>query len=72
MTNVVQTLKAQCAAIGTNLTEVCREAGVPRQTPERWKVKEPMTIKILRKIEATISKKAIEFKAKQGITEKVI
>lgn len=59
MTNIVTTLKAQAAAAGTNLTEICRRAKVPRQTVERWK-KEPKTIKLLRKLEAEIAKARLE------------
>jgi hypothetical protein len=59
MTNIVTTLKAQAAAAGTNLTEICRRANVPRQTVERWK-KEPKTIKLLRKLEAEIAKARLE------------
>lgn len=54
MTNIVKTLKVKAAAAGTNLTRICKNAGVPRQTVERWKNKEPKTITILRKLEAEI------------------
>lgn len=62
MTNIVDTLKAKAAAAGTNLTAICREAGVPRQTIERWK-EEPKTIRLLRKLEAAID--AAKSKQKQ-------
>jgi transcriptional regulator with XRE-family HTH domain len=54
--NIVQTLKIKAAAAGSNLTEICRRAGVNRQTVEQWKDDEPKTLKILRKIEAEIEK----------------
>lgn len=57
-TNIVLTLKAKCAAIGTNITQICKDAGVPRQTVERWKVEEPKTIVLLRKIEEAIEERA--------------
>lgn len=60
MTNIVTTLKAKAAAAGTNLTAICRAAGVPRQTVERWKNKEPKTIALLRKLEAEIEKARAE------------
>jgi hypothetical protein len=65
MTNIVTILKAKAAAAGTNITEICRRAHVPRQTVERWKNEEPLTIKLLRKIESEIEKAAAEQKAKQ-------
>jgi len=52
--NIVQSLKTKAAAAGTNLTEVCRVAGISRQTVERWKDEEPKTLQIIRKLEATI------------------
>lgn len=59
-TNIVHTLKARCAAIGTNITQMCKNAHVPRQTIERWKVKEPKTIQLLRRVEEAIEKEAKE------------
>jgi len=52
--NIVQSLKTKAAAAGTNLTEVCRRAGVSRQTVEKWKDEEPKTLRILRQLEAQI------------------
>lgn len=52
--NIVQSLKIKAAAAGTNLTEVCRRAGVSRQTVEKWKDEEPKTLQILRRLEAQI------------------
>lgn len=53
-TNIVHSLKLKCTAAGTNLTEVCRKAGVNRQTVERWKKEEPKTLTILRQLEEAI------------------
>lgn len=30
-------LKIKCAERGTNLTQLCKEAGVDRSVPQRWK-----------------------------------
>lgn len=32
----LQDLKTKAEAAGTNLTELCRRAGVARSTPQRW------------------------------------
>jgi precorrin-6x reductase len=64
MTNIVTTLKAKAAAAGTNLTAICKKAGVPRQTVERWKNEEPKTIQLLRKLESAIEQVATEQKNK--------
>lgn len=51
---LVDYLRAEAAAAGTNLTEVCREADVARQTPEQWKAGLPRSIKVLFTILQTI------------------
>ena len=48
--NVFQDLKVRCAEKGTNITEVCRLANVPRSTPERWKNKNPRTRRTAKKL----------------------
>lgn len=39
---------------GTNLTEVCREAGVSRATPDRWRRHVPKTIQLVTLMEDII------------------
>lgn len=53
---LVPSLKAACEKAGTNLTVVCKEAGVSRSTVERWKTDEPKTVKELRKLLKVINK----------------
>lgn len=36
MMKELQEIQQQAEAVGTNLTEVCRRAGVSRSTPQRW------------------------------------
>jgi len=55
MENIYTELEAAAKAKGTNLTQICRAAGVARSVPARWKDNEPKTITILRRL-----KKAIE------------
>lgn len=54
MENIFEQLEKQCKEAGTNLTKVCRAAGVSRTVPVRWKVKEPKTIRIYRALLAAI------------------
>lgn len=42
---------------GMNLTGICKELGISRATPDRWKRNTPTTIKIMADMEALISKK---------------
>jgi len=55
MEQLIRSLKIRCAAAGTNITEVCREAGVSRSTIERWKVKPPKSLQLLNAIEAKLA-----------------
>ncbi len=55
MDEIIKSLKARCAAAGTNITEVCREAGVSRSTIERWKQKPPKSLQILNSLEAKLA-----------------
>jgi hypothetical protein len=48
--NLSTSLEVECAAAGTNLTEVCKDAGVHRSTVQRWKDQEPKTFLEIRKI----------------------
>lgn len=45
--DIVGSLKTKCDTVGTNLTEVCKRAGVHRTTLEYWKKKTPNTFLIL-------------------------
>lgn len=58
-------LEADAKAAGTNITAVCREAGVSRTTPDRWKEKTPATIATLKKLQDVVAEKV----AKQAPTE---
>lgn len=44
MINPVELLKVKAAEAGTNLTEVCRNAGVDRSMIERWKKNVPKAL----------------------------
>ncbi len=50
-------LEADAKAAGSNLTEVCREAGVSRTTPDRWREKPPATIVTLKKLQDVVAEK---------------
>lgn len=43
----LENLELRALACGSNLTEICREIGISRSTPDRWRRKVPKTIAIL-------------------------
>lgn len=54
----VAKLETDANAAGTNLTEICREAGVSRATPDRWRKKPPKTVTLIAKLETIVKKHA--------------
>lgn len=55
MEDIVQSLKIECVKAGTNLTEVCRRAGVHRTTVERWEKKLPKSFTALQALQNAIA-----------------
>ncbi len=55
--DVFQSLQIKCVQAGTNLSDVCKEAGVHRSVVERWKADEPKTIQILRKMHEVLDRR---------------
>lgn len=42
-------------AAGINMTTVCKEAGVSRATPDRWRRKLPKTVEIIENMESIVA-----------------
>lgn len=53
-------LQEDAKAAGMNLTSVCKEAGVARATPDRWRQNTPKTIRVLAKMQDTVAARAAE------------
>lgn len=54
--DTVKSLQILCAQAGTNITEVCKRAGVNRNTVDQWRKKEPKQFQTLRALFYTIEK----------------
>lgn len=52
--NLYDQIRMRCLHAGTNLNVVCKKAGVSRSTVDRWKKKEPNTVRIYRRVLETI------------------
>jgi len=50
-------IEADAHAVGLNFTSICREAGISRATPDRWKRETPKTIEILTVMEKIVADK---------------
>ncbi len=49
-------VEANAKAAGLNFTSICKEAGISRATPDRWKKSTPKTVEILTQMEAVLEK----------------
>lgn len=56
-------IEADAKAVGLNFTSICKDAGISRATPDRWKRSTPKTIKIITMMEEQIAKKREEIAA---------
>lgn len=61
-TTTYEQLRIEAVEAGISLNEICRRAGINRQTVQKWKDKEPHTLTLVSKLRAEI-KKAKDTKA---------
>lgn len=54
----VEQIKKGAVDAGSNLSEICREAGISRTTISRWTQKPPETIRIMSRLQEVVSDKA--------------
>lgn len=49
-------IESDAKALGLNWTSICKEAGLSRATPDRWKKKTPKTIEVVTQMEAIVAR----------------
>jgi len=49
-------IEADAKSIGLNWTSICKEAGLSRATPDRWKKRVPKTIEVVTKMEEIVER----------------
>lgn len=49
-------IEGEAKAAGLNFTSICKEAGISRATPDRWKKSVPKTVEILTLMETVLAK----------------
>ena len=50
-------LEEDAKSVGSNLTELCREAGISRTTPDRWKAQAPITVRHIANLQLIVKDK---------------
>lgn len=53
-------IRKRAATLDISIAQVCREAGVNRDTLNHWRLKEPQSFQILARIEAVLAKHEAE------------
>lgn len=51
----IESIEADARAVGLNFTSICKEAGISRATPDRWKRSTPKTIEIVQRMESIVA-----------------
>ena len=54
---VYNDLRASAASVGSNLTELCRETGIPRSTLAKWEQAPPKSFVLLSRLFTAINTK---------------
>lgn len=60
----ISNIEARANKAGITITHVCRDSGIARATPDRWRKKVPNTIALIDKMEAVVAE--AESKAAQA------
>ena len=51
----IEKIETEAKSVGLNFTSICKEAGISRATPDRWKKSTPKTIAIITQIEGIVA-----------------
>jgi len=64
-------IEAGAKEAGSSITEICRETGISRTTPDRWKENPPITIELVAKMQDAVNRKLKTAARKKAAQEKV-
>lgn len=64
-------IEAGAKEAGSSVTEICRETGISRTTPDRWKENPPITIELVAKMQDAVNRKLKTSARKKAAQEKV-
>lgn len=53
----VSKLETDAKKVGLTITSICRETGVSRATPDRWKREAPTTVQLLARMQDVVERK---------------
>lgn len=64
-------IEAGAKKAGSSITEICRETGISRTTPDRWKENPPITIELVAKMQDAVNRKLKNAARKKAAQKKV-
>lgn len=64
-------IEAGAKEAGSSVTEICRETGISRTTPDRWKENPPITIELVAKMQDAVNRKRKKAARKKAAQKKV-
>ena len=53
-------LEEEAKLVGLTMTSICRTVDISRATPDRWRRKPPLTIRLIREMQQVVEKRKIE------------
>lgn len=56
----IDKIQTDAAAVGLDFTKICRETGVSRSTPDRWRRKIPKTITLVTEMERRVAEETAQ------------
>ena len=65
-------IQADAAAVGINLTSICRDPGISRATPDRWLRKPPKTILLIAEMQEKITDRQAAIAADDVVRSKKV
>lgn len=69
--NALAGIEAGATKAGSSITEICRETGISRTTPDRWKENPPITIELVARMQDAVNRKLKKAARKKAAQEKV-
>lgn len=66
----VKAIEAEAAEIGETWSSICRETGISRATPDRWRAATPHTILLLDQMQAYVARRRAELVKQARIAPK--
>jgi len=61
----IDKLEEDAKAVGLTFTSICRDTGVSRATPDRWRKKVPNTVKILSEMQSVVAERQAQLAEEQ-------